>query len=237
MAAAIAPALLVGAFFVASTSPASAAQPTITAAKALASTTVETSSFVHEASSGTSGSWATDKVAPGAAPHTYTFEVPAPASECAMIHQQHPGIKIGKTCENTETLTIGTARIVKQSTGVHASTVKPQTTYYTTASTHTCSAIACAVWGNTISTAFYYTGGEVWEDFLDCNDSSGIGYQVSVTWCGNWHNHATSQTGSYMNDGDDFEVSVIAKGIPIDAGHWQRINCNVDGQTWITGSD
>jgi len=236
MAAAITPFLLVGALFVASAGPASAAQPIAAVAKASTAPTAVSSSFVHEVTGANSSTWATDKVSPSAAPRTYTFTVPAPASECALIHQQYPDIKIGKTCQNTETLTVGAARVVKQSAGVHASTVRPETTYYTTASAHTCSAIACAVWGNTISTGFYYTGGEVWEDYLDCNDSQGIGYQVSVTWCGNWHNYATSQSGSYMNDGDDFEVSLVAKGVPIDAGHWQRINCNVDGETWLTGS-
>ena len=237
MAAAITPFLLVGALFVASAGPASAAQPIAAVAKASTAPTAVSSSFVHEVTGSTSTSWATNKVTPGATPQTYRFTVPAAASECASIHQQHPDIKIGKTCENIETLTVGTARVVQQSAGMHASTARPETTYYTTASANLCSAISCALWGNTVSTAFYYTGGEVWEDYLDCDQNRGIGYQVTESWCGTWHNHATSQTGSYMNDGDDIEVSVVAKGVPIDDGHWQRINCNVDGQTWLTGSD
>ena len=233
-ALAFAPSLLVGAFFVASAGPASAAQPTAATVKASSSTSVASSSFVHEATGSGSGAWVTNKVAPSSTPRTYTFTVPATASECASIHQQHPDIRVGKTCENTETMTVGAARLVKQPAGVHGSSVRPDTTYYETYSDSLCSSISCAVWGNTVSTGFYFTGGEVWEDFVDCNDSRGTGFSVTVTWCGTWHDYATSQTGGYMNDGDDIEVGFLVKGVPIEDGHWQRLNCNVDGELWIT---
>ncbi|MBC3842979.1 hypothetical protein GXW82_30845 [Streptacidiphilus sp. 4-A2] len=236
MAVAIAPFLLVGTFFVTFASPADAVQLAAASVPVQSGAAQMTSSFVHEVAGGGHSSWETDKVAPGAVPRTYRFTVPAPASECAWIHQKYPNIKIGKTCENVETLTVGAAHVVKESPGVHASAVRPATTYYATGSSSACSAISCDIWGNFVTTGFYYTGGEVWEDFLDCNDSRGVGYNVSVTWCGNWHNYATSQTGSYMNDGDDIEVAMVAKGIPVSFGHWQRINCNVDGEVWVTGA-
>lgn len=227
------PLLLIGAFFVASSGQSYAAPSPAATANTIKLAAAPASLKFHTEASATGTVASSDKVAPSTVAHTYTHTFPAPASVCAQIKQAHPNLRIGATCNYTQTFHVGAAQVVKSAGALQPATVTPASTYTVSDWSQLC-AVTCALWHNKVSSAFYFTGGKVWVDYLDCNDSGGIGYTVSVTWCGTYHNGATSQTGSSMNDGDDFTVSAVAKGVPISASHWQRINCNVDGQTWVT---
>ncbi|MEY9936986.1 hypothetical protein [Streptacidiphilus sp. MAP5-3] len=218
--------LLLGAAFAA---PASAAAATPASHSAVPAVTIQQPTLVTMPTGQVVG---LSHVTPDSKSHTYTFKVSAPASECASLAKAYPKLKAGKSCENTETIYVGPKQMHIRKATAYA----PATVWYTAVtSDEQCSVLyRCTGWHQSVSAQFEFNGGWVANDYLDCNDSGGIFYVVSVTWCGTWNNGATIASGGKMNAGDDFNISAVVKSIPIGGSHATRIWCTVDGQLSYT---
>jgi hypothetical protein len=63
----------------------------------------------------------------------------------------------------------------------------------------------------------YNTVSAIW---IDCSDTGGIGFTVTVTWCG----RANDSTASFLDVGENYTLSWLYHGFPVYAGCWFRIH-------------
>lgn len=166
--------------------------------------------------------------------HEHEYRVPASAAECKVYHAIDAHVPaVG--CYNVVKIRIGPAKESARPPAGFKVPTRPDAGYPWVNQTNTisvCSAVSCRVWHSNVSTEYVYNGINVWQWWVDCSDYGGIGFSVSISWCGYWNNggyHA-----GYMNMGDNFTVSAFFKGFPISTGYWDRYNVGVGGNWWQT---
>jgi hypothetical protein len=91
--------------------------------------------------------------------------------------------------------------------------------------------VTCHLWWSSVNMAYAYNSHNVWAQWVDCSNSGGIGFSVTVTWCGTWNNGG--YVPNYLSSGDNINVCAIMQGFPICSGHGQRIDVNIYGNVWF----
>ena len=77
------------------------------------------------------------------------------------------------------------------------------------------------LWSETHSGGYYYNGSKVWlassylgfKGWHQCNYGSGLGFSITVTWCG--ERLRPDLGANVIAEYDNFQVHVVARGIPI----------------------
>jgi hypothetical protein len=158
--------------------------------------------------------------------------VPADPDECAALTQAHPNLKKNKQGCNT-TYAYG-HNLASSSQG--AGDLSPMAATWYTGSTWTQINGPLNVWGSKVTAGFRYNYSSVYTDWVDCSNHWGVGYSVTIDWCGTWNQGGGNGYG-YLNFGDNITVSFLYKGFPVEVGHGQRLNIKPNGtwccqQTW-----
>lgn len=109
-------------------------------------------------------------------------------------------------------------------------------TYFVDASWEECSVvpwIGCTLWYQKTSERFYENGAEAWathnHSWVICTRQGGTGFSVDTSFCGFRNNPAPYGHGDYLHADDDFEVSAVARGVPISHDHYIRFHDYGDG--------
>ena len=166
---------------------------------------------------------------PGVGRQTRSFQIPAPQAACDALLQDHPDLP-KRPCA-----TVVTVSLESSTTSSTTGHVQPNATGSGSTSTQLCSVYGCWAWHSKAAVAYHYNGSGVWQDWIDCSDTGGIGYSVAVTWCGTWNNGGGNGYG-YMSSGSNINVSAVAQGLPLSQGYWQRMDIYTDGGVNYRGS-
>jgi hypothetical protein len=80
----------------------------------------------------------------------------------------------------------------------------------------------CWQWHTKLATEVKHNAGQnaVYALWIDCSDTGGVGFTVTVTWCG----RANDSTSSYLDVGENYSVSWVYHGSPVTVGCWLRIH-------------
>jgi hypothetical protein len=80
----------------------------------------------------------------------------------------------------------------------------------------------CWEWHTKLATEVEHNSGynQVYAKWIDCSDTGGVGFTVTVTWCG----RANDSTSSFLDVGENYTVSWLFHGSPVSVGCWFRIH-------------
>lgn len=117
--------------------------------------------------------------------------------------------------------------------------------YQQTASMKDCSIAGCFFWHETVKELFFFNGRKAWHhrygynyDYVACDDNSGKGVDVTVTFCG-WRgpNPAYYGNGNHMSGQVHYKVYGFVKGFPISANYAMSMHNYGDGYVGYHSND